>query len=210
MPRRRVDPLSVGAHGEDRCQHREAGGVGGRHRHAAAGEPERRLDQPRPRQPPVPAPERVEARRKPWYSAGTRPDGVVDELLAERHLQRDGRRPLARGHVDEAIEAATPRSRPSGSHGRRREDRSSPSRRRTTRGRPQPPRRPPSRPPRGSRFRPPPWRDDPLRHRLGAWVATLVATEISAERAFLHAARGLRRTHREGGPWPSPRKSSRS
>ena len=72
--------------------------------HAAAGEPERRLDEPRPRQAAVPSPERVEAGRKPRYGAGARPDRVMDELLSERHLQRDGRRTVTRGHVDEAVE----------------------------------------------------------------------------------------------------------
>ena len=104
MPVRGVDARPVAAHREDRCQHRQAGSVGRGHRHAIACEAERRLDEPRPRQPPEAAPESVDAGGKARHRTRARPDGVVDELFAERHLQRHRRRTCLRRHVDEAIE----------------------------------------------------------------------------------------------------------
>ena len=91
-------------HGEDRRQHREAGGVGGSHRHAVSGQPQRRFYDPRPGQPAMPAPERVEPSGQTRHRARPGSDGVVDELLAERHLQLDRRDARPGGHVDEAVE----------------------------------------------------------------------------------------------------------
>ena len=48
--------------------------------------------------------ERTETARETRHGAGPGPDGVVHELLAERHLQLERRRTNSRGHVDEAVE----------------------------------------------------------------------------------------------------------
>ncbi len=101
---RRVDPRPVRPHGEDGREHGKARGMGGRDGDTGASEAKRRLDEPGPGQPPVAAPERVEPGREPWHRAGARSDGVVDELLAERHLQLDRRRARPGGDVDEAVE----------------------------------------------------------------------------------------------------------
>ena len=94
----------VRLHREDRRQHREARGVGGRHRHAGARDPERGLDHPRPRQPAEARVQGSEPARQARNSARAGPDRVVDELLAERDLQLHRRRSRSRGHVDEAVE----------------------------------------------------------------------------------------------------------
>ena len=106
-PARRVDPRPL-VHRVDRREHLEAGGVRRRHRHAFAGEPERRLDEARPRQPAVRAPQGVEAGRHARHRARRRPDRVVDELLTERHVDVDElrltRRSPEAGHGAEAVE----------------------------------------------------------------------------------------------------------
>ena len=95
-------------HGEDGREHRETGRVRRRHDHALAGEPERRLDETRPGQPPVAPPERVEPGRDAGHRARAGPDRVVDELLAERHLQLDGRRARAGGYRQSSSSAERP------------------------------------------------------------------------------------------------------
>ncbi len=77
-----------------------------RHRHAVAREPQRRLDEPRPRQAPVRAPEGVEPGGQPGHGAGRRPDRVRDGLLAERDRELLHRRAGARRHSDEAVEVS--------------------------------------------------------------------------------------------------------
>ncbi len=62
-----------------------------------AGEIERRLYEPRPRQP---AEARVQGAEPAWEArdrAGPRPDRVMDELLAERDAQLDRRCPVPEG-----------------------------------------------------------------------------------------------------------------
>ena len=103
-PRRGVDAPAVRLHREDRRQHGEARGVGGRHRDAAARDPERRLDEPRPRQPAEARVQRSEPARNARHRAGPGTDGVVDELLAEGDFQLDRRCAGSRGHVDEEVE----------------------------------------------------------------------------------------------------------
>jgi hypothetical protein len=78
--------------------------VGGRHNHAATRQPQRRLDEPWPRQAAEAPVQRSKSARKPRNGARPRTDRVVDELLAERDTQLHGRRACSRGHVDEAIE----------------------------------------------------------------------------------------------------------
>ena len=100
-----VDARAVRLHREDRGEHGEASGVGGGHGHAGAGEIERRLYEPRPRQP---AEARVQGAEPAWEArdrAGPGPDRVMDELLAEGDAQLDRRRARSRRHVDEAVEA---------------------------------------------------------------------------------------------------------
>ena len=148
--------------------------MGGGHRHAGARDPERGLDEPRPRQPAEARVQRSEPARKARDGARARPDRVVDELLAERHLQLHRRRARSRGHVDEAVEAPGVASRPSRSRAHRRAGRSSPSRRRTRRDRPQRPHPPRIRPPRGSRSPPPRSRGVRRRQRRATPLATLL------------------------------------
>ena len=113
------------AHRHDRREHREARGVGGRHRDAVAGESERRLDEPRPRQAAVPLPERVEPGGHAGHGARADPDGVVDELGPERHLEPHelgvARLGAEAGNGDEEVEElrATLRPRPTRARGRR-------------------------------------------------------------------------------------------
>ena len=100
------------------------------------------------------------------------PDRVVDELLAERHLELDevgalaGRAPRrsSRGSARSA------RPRPSRSRTRRRAGRSSPSRRHTRRAPRRPPHRPRCRRPRGSAPPPPPSRDSPQQSQVSCRV----------------------------------------
>ena len=99
-----VDALAVGLHREDGAEHRKAGGVGGRHRHALSRQSQCGIDDPRPRQAAVAPVERAEPARQPGNGARARSDRVMDEFLAEGNPELDGRRPLARGHVDEAVE----------------------------------------------------------------------------------------------------------
>ncbi len=79
--------------------------MGGRQRDAVAGELQRRLDQARPGQPAEALVQSSQTGRKPGHAAGSRADRVVDELLAEGHLQFDRRRPRSGRNVDEAVES---------------------------------------------------------------------------------------------------------
>ena len=139
----------------------------GRHRDALAGEPQRRLDEPRPRQASVRAPERVESRRDAGHRARRGADRVVDELLAERHLAATpSARPRPTAPRRSSRDCASRRwPRRSRSRGHRRAVRSSPSPRRTRRGTPRPPRRRRCRRRRGSRRLPRRSPDGRLRRR---------------------------------------------
>jgi hypothetical protein len=55
--------------------------------HAFARQPRGRLDQPRPRESAVLAPEQLEASGQTGHAARRRPDRVVNELGAERHVE---------------------------------------------------------------------------------------------------------------------------
>ncbi len=106
----RVDPRTF-VHRHHRREHREAGSVRRRKVDAVAREPERRFDEPAPRQPPVLAREHLEARRQPGHCARRRSDRVVNELRAEGDVEVDQLRLLRRyaqpGHGDEAVEVAS-------------------------------------------------------------------------------------------------------
>ena len=163
--RRRVDALAVRLHREDGPEHREAGGVGGRHRHALARQPQRRLDDPRPGQAAVAPVERAEPAReaRERRTSPARPRSGRAPRRREPAARPAARpRPRARRR---SSRGSTPPRRRSRSRGRRRAARSSPSRRRTRRGRPRRRRPRPSRPPRGSRSRPPRWPGGRLRRR---------------------------------------------
>ena len=77
-----------------------------RHRDARSREPQRRLDECRPRQSPVRAPQLVEPGGQAGHRARRCADRVVHELLAERHLELRHRRAGAGRHRDEAVEVA--------------------------------------------------------------------------------------------------------
>ena len=66
----------------------------GGHGDAVTREPQRRLDEAPPGQPAVRLPQRAEARGDAGHGARRGPDGVVDELLAEGHLEVDELGPL--------------------------------------------------------------------------------------------------------------------
>ena len=72
-------------------------------RHARAGERERGLAEPLPREPPEPLPELAERRGKAGNRARRRSDRVDDELVAERDRQL-GELALARRNGGEAVE----------------------------------------------------------------------------------------------------------
>ena len=104
---------------------------------------------------PCSSPERVEPGRDAGDGAGRRPDRVVDELLAELHVQLEEIAPAAARNRAEAVQVARAAGsrRPSRSRARRRGDPSSRSPRRRTRGRRRRRRRQPIRRSRGSRPR---------------------------------------------------------
>jgi hypothetical protein len=200
---RRYEPVWL--HSEDRGEHGEASGVGGgmvtpvRPMPSAGSTSRAHGSRPNVRAAPParvegPGPHRCLAHR------------IVDEprrtdLQSDRGLRSEASTKQSRPKR---------RSRPSKRRARHPGSRSSRSPRRTRRDRPQRPHRRRSLHRRGSRSPPPRSRGVRLRRRLGASVATLVATEIPAERAFLHVVRGLRRPREKEAAWPSPRKSSRS
>ena len=86
--------------------------MGRRHGHGSARKPERGLDELRPGQPAVRAPEGVEPGRKARDAARADPDGVADELCAEGHFELEERylAPCSSqpGHRDEAVEVRRP------------------------------------------------------------------------------------------------------
>ena len=98
------------AHRHHRLEHREARDVRRRHRDAVAREPQRRLDEPRPRQPAVRVPQLAEPGGHARHRARRGADRVVHELRAERHLEVHELRlaPLGAepGHRAEAVEVA--------------------------------------------------------------------------------------------------------
>ena len=81
---------------------------------ALAGEASRRLDEPGPGETAVLAPEGDEPRRESGHAARRGPDGVVDELRTERHLELHelgvARGRTEAGHRHEAVEVACPPS----------------------------------------------------------------------------------------------------
>src|SRR5512133_1873940 len=109
---RRVDRRAL-VHRHHRLEHRQAGRVRRRDVDAVAREQQSRLDEPRPRQPPVLGVQRTEARWQSRYAAGCDPDRIVDELGAERDLELDQLGPASRlgaepRHGDEAVEVPRP------------------------------------------------------------------------------------------------------
>ena len=186
-------PSRIVITGSSICRHATCGG---RHRarpsraSRSAGSHE-----PRPGQPPVPPPELVEPGRHARDRARAGADRVVDELLAERHLELDSiAPPRPARHRDEEVEVrdAAPTPRRGRSRGRRRADPSSPSRRRTRRGTRRPPRRPRSRRPRGSRRPPPPSPDGLLQPQAKPSSATLLGDRAPAPARPLFRAGDLR------------------
>ncbi len=83
----------------------------GRHLHAVAGQPERRLDEPCPRQAAVRLPQGAEAGGDAGHRAAGSPDRVVDELLTEGHVEPDQLAARSGGHGAEAVEVPGTRCR---------------------------------------------------------------------------------------------------
>ena len=103
----RID-ASPFVHRHHRGEHLQARRLRGRHRHALDCESHGRLDEPSPGEAAVRGPERAETCRKAGNPARGDADGVVHQLLAERHLELDqlGVTPFAAepGDGDEAVE----------------------------------------------------------------------------------------------------------
>jgi hypothetical protein len=100
-----VNP-SAFAHRHHRLEHRQAGDVRRGHWDALVCEPQRRGAKLGPWEAAVGAPERVQPRRDARHCARGSADRVVDELLAERHVELDERCSRPARHGTEAVEVA--------------------------------------------------------------------------------------------------------